>query len=132
MPSAKIHKGQKFILMDGLNVLGGARAVLSEDGASVMIASVCVRSRYRGIGAGQWMLTALHDELAFQGVTELYLGAVDSAFHFYKKNGYQITDLESIPEEFHKPLLKTQQEYMSNFYPYNISNFMYRSLANHI
>lgn len=132
MPSMKIHKGQKFILMDGLNVLGGARAILSEDNSSAIIASVCIRSRYRGTGAGAWMLQALHDELAFQGITEAYLGAVDSAFHFYKKNGYQTTDLEGIPEEFHKPLLKTQQEYTSSFYPYNISNFMHKSLANHI
>ena len=118
--------------MDGLNVLGGIRAVLSEDGTSAMIASVCIRSRYRGMGAGQWMLTALHDELSSQGVTTTYLGAVDSAFHFYKKNGYQELEVESIPEEFHKPLLKTQLEYQSAFYPYSISTFMFKSLINHI
>lgn len=132
MPSAKIHKGQKFVLMDGLNVIGGARAVLSEDSTSAMIASVCVRSRYRGIGAGQWMLTAVHDELASQGVMDTYLGAVDSAFHFYKKNGYQQIELECIPEDFHKPLSKTQLEYTSSFYPYNISSFMHKSLINRI
>jgi N-acetylglutamate synthase-like GNAT family acetyltransferase len=124
MPHNKVHKGIKFLLLFDGEVIGGCRSIISNDGKSALVGSVCILPEYRKIGAGREMLQLMHEYVKLMGVKTFYLASVSTAIDFYKKIGYKCESIINIPCEFVKPLTKTYQEYEQGEYPYKIRQYM--------
>lgn len=124
MPHNKAHKGIKFLLILDDEIIGGCRAIISTDGKSALVGSVCILPEYRKIGAGREMLKLMHNYVTLLGVETFYLAAVNTAINFYRKIGYRCESISNVPVEFVKPMTKTYEEYERGEYPYKIRQYM--------
>lgn len=78
-----------FLLFSDSNLPIGVGRMYAENGKAV-IGRLCILKKYRGIGAGNFLMQDIIKYCREQGFHKAVLGAQEYAIDFYKKLGFEI------------------------------------------